>query len=80
VAELLELARQPLADLPRSALDLAPVAGLDLQPFGKAPLQATQRGGIGVFDGGADELFEQPHRVVQSDLRDVAGGGRHGAQ
>jgi len=44
------------------------------------PLQAAQGGGIGVFDGGADELFEQPHRVVHSDLRDVAGGAGHGAQ
>jgi hypothetical protein len=77
VAAALELARQAFADLARAALDLAPVAGLDLQAFRKAPLQPAQGGGIGVLDGGGDELVEQAQGVVQTDLRQVAGRGRH---
>lgn len=79
VAQLLELPRQTLADLPGATLDLAPVTGLDLQTLRKAPLQTAQGGGIGVLEGGGNELFEQAHRVVQTDLRDVAGGGTHAA-
>ena len=71
VAQLLELPRQALADLARAALDLAPVARLDLQPFGETALQAAQRGGIGVLDGGAHEFVEQRQRVVETDLGQV---------
>ena len=73
VAQLLELPRQPLADLPRAALDLAPVAGLNLQPLGKAAFEPAQGGGIGVLDGGVDELVEQGQRVGKADLGKVTG-------
>ena len=48
-----------------------------LQAFRKAPLQPAQGSGIGVLDGGGDELVEQAQGVVQTDLRQVAGRGRH---
>ena len=71
VAQVLELARQPFADLARAALDLAPVAGLDLQPLGEPAFQAAQRRRVGVLDGGPDELVEQGMRVVEADARHV---------
>jgi hypothetical protein len=74
VRELLELSRQPFAYLTRATLDLAPVTGLDLQPFGKSTLETAQRGGIGILDRCADELFEQPQGIVQAKLRDVSHG------
>src|SRR5450432_2011420 len=78
VATLLELARQSLADLPRASLDLAPVARLDQQSFGEPAIETAQGGGVGVLDGGADEVVEQRHRVLEADLREVARLGRHG--
>ena len=76
VAQVLELPRQPLADLARAALDLAPVAGLDLQPLGEAPLQAAQGGGIGLLDGGLHEFItdfiasnQQVAQAIEQDYR-----------
>jgi hypothetical protein len=50
---------------------------LDLQSLGEAAFQAAQGGGIGVFDGGADEFVEQGQRVVQARLRHITGAGLH---
>src|SRR5207253_2300949 len=66
VGQLLELAREALADLARAALDLAPVTGLDLKALREAALQAPERGGVGVLDRVADELVEQRQGVVQA--------------
>ncbi len=79
LAALLELPRQPLPDQPRAALDLAPVAWLDLQALGKSTFESAQRGGVGVFDGVADEFVEQRECVVQADRGHVS-GGVHGVQ
>ena len=68
---MLELPCQAFTDLPRTAFDLAPVTGLDLELFGKTPFQATQRGGIGLLDGGLHKLIKQPHRIVEADARHI---------
>ena len=71
VATLLELARQPLADLPRTRLDLAPVAGLNQQPFGKAAVEPAQGRVVGMLDRGADEIVSMGFNrdVVMKVLR-----------
>ena len=73
MAQLLELARQTLADLTRAALDLAPVAGLNLHPFGKTAFEAAQGCRVGVFDGVADKLVEQGQGIVKANLRQIGG-------
>ena len=76
-----ELAREPLADLPRARLDLAPIAGLDAQPLGKAAFEPAQGRGIGLARRLLHELVEQQQGVVEADARQVGGGiGQDGAR
>src|SRR5450755_123921 len=72
LAQLLELAREPFADLSRASLDLAPVARLNLQTFCESTLKSTQSGGIGMLDGCVDEFVEKQQGIVQTNLCDVA--------
>ena len=77
VAQLLKLAGQAFADLARATLDLTPVAGLNLHLFGEPAFQASQGGGVGVFDGVAHKFIEQTEGVVEANLCQIGSTG-HG--
>jgi hypothetical protein len=77
---MLELPRQPLADLPGSSFDLTPVAGLDLDPLGETSFKSSQRGSVGMTCRRAHEFFEQDHCVVQAHLGEVGGAIEHQAR
>ena len=77
VAKLLKLPRQAFADLARARFDLAPVAGLNLQPLGEAPLQATQRGRVGMFGRLAHKFFKQRQCIVQAHVGEIVRASLH---
>jgi hypothetical protein len=77
LAQLLELPCQSLANLARPSLDLTPVTRLNLKALGESTFQPTKRGCISMFDRRMNELLEQDERVVEANLRNVAGAGVH---